>query len=215
MSSPSDILDLANWTLTGPTDARSIISASSLVNGFADERFFFVRDDAVIFKTPKTGSTTANSTKPRSELREQLYPPSNERNWPLAGEHVLNAYCAVNAVPKDDRVFIAQIHGKRWNHPVMKLSYKAKDGRVWLDVKKGPNGSDIKEKFGQIKLKKFFRYEVRVEDGKLHVTVNEKTLFYDLRKFGFKVDDKDWYFKAGAYSGPAEVAFRELERSHS
>lgn len=213
MIPPFEIIPLFNFTWTGAKDASAIVSAARLVAGFYDLDQFFVRNGVVIFKTPKTGSTTTNSTKPRSELREQLSPPSNDRNWPLVGEHVLKATCAVNAVPKGQKVYIAQIHGKRWNHPVMKLSYK--DKKLWLDVKDGPDGDDDKYDLGSMSLKKFFRYVVRVKDGILTVTANGKSKRVDLVKLGFNLHFADWYFRAGCYGSSAEVAFESLERSHS
>lgn len=211
---PRDILNLSHFSLTGPKDAASIIPAASLVAGFQDPDFFFAHADRVVFRTPKSGSTTANSKKPRSELREQIQPPSNERNWSMKGNHGMDGMCAVVAAPKDDRVFIAQIHGKRWNHPLLKLWYRAKDSKLGLDVKTGPNGSDIKNEFGKLKLKKIFDYSIAIEDGFLSVLALGKNLTFDLVTLGFSQSDADWYFKAGCYGKSAIVEYYKLEANH-
>jgi hypothetical protein len=62
------------------------------------------------FWDPEDGVTTANSSYPRSELRE-LNPKGTAANWPVTGTSVLSATVAVVTVP--DHVCIGQIHVPR------------------------------------------------------------------------------------------------------
>jgi hypothetical protein len=108
---PGSNFDLSLWELQEPIGAAgspTIISPAMLAAGYQDSYFFTDPiDGAMTFWDPENGVTTADSSYPRSELRE-MNADGSAANWPVAGTNVLAATVAITEVP--DHVCIGQIH---------------------------------------------------------------------------------------------------------
>jgi hypothetical protein len=216
---PSSLHDLSHWTLTIPGQS-TIIRAADLVAGYTNPKYFYLLSDAAMaFRATTAGFTTANSNYPRSELREQLLPPSNSANWELAGRHVLDATCRVAQLSAAKKVIIGQVHAYQGNaYPLVKLFHR--NGNIELDVKRGPlDNTDDKSKICAMKLGTWFNYQIIIEGTELMVRVDDHVLS---QKLNPDWDSNSFYFKAGAYcidaSGDpkdaAEVHFSHLSVSH-
>ena len=216
---PSFQYDLSHWTLTVPGQT-AIVRADDLVAGFQSPKYFHLMSDgSLAFVATTAGFTTANSNYPRSELREQIMPPSNARNWELFGRHELVAECNVVKLSAAKKVIIGQIHSYQGNaYPLVKLFHR--NGNIELDVKRGPlDNTDDHYKFAAQPLNQWFDYSIRIRYGVLYVTVNGKEQEVTLNE---DWDSNSFYFKAGCYcidaSGHAtdyaEVRFNKLEVSH-
>ncbi len=110
---PSQVLDLRNWYLTLPTGAKGdpdTVRQPALA-GYSSEYFRLDQNrDGVELSANAGGVTTANSSYPRSELREmdgdKLASWSNE-----TGTHTLAVRQAVTELPKaKPELVTAQIH---------------------------------------------------------------------------------------------------------
>lgn len=101
---PGGDFDLTRWALQEPVGSPgslTTIPASKLAGpkGFTDSYFYTdPADGAMVFWTPENGVHTANSSYPRSELRE-LNADGSNANWDIAGTHVLSATLAVVKIP--------------------------------------------------------------------------------------------------------------------
>src|SRR5580704_14971261 len=85
---PGKNLPLALWELQEPVGSPgspTTVGNAALEGGFHD-RYFYTdpADGAMTFWDPESGVTTANSSYPRSELRE-LNADGTQANWPVAG----------------------------------------------------------------------------------------------------------------------------------
>src|SRR5262245_3266470 len=87
----SVMIDLSTWNLTLPVgEPAVVIETAQLVGGYQDP-YFQSSSTGVYFWVPVNGSTTANASYPRSELRE-TYADGQLRNWTYAGaDNVLSA----------------------------------------------------------------------------------------------------------------------------
>jgi hypothetical protein len=108
---PGSNFDLSLWELQEPVGSAgspTTVSPAALVAGFHDSYFFTdPNDGAMTFWDPESGVTTADSSYPRSELRE-MNGDGSPANWPVTGTSTLSATVAVTEVP--DHVCIGQIH---------------------------------------------------------------------------------------------------------
>jgi hypothetical protein len=218
---PGGNFDLTHWYLGLPVDSSggttgdsASISAAQLVAGYSNALYFYTGPDgAMTFWAPVTGATTPGSSYPRSELREQIFPPSNDLNWRAYGTHILDAQCRVKQVPSTKKVIIGQIHTKTGDaRPLVKVY--ASDTM--------PN-TDNKLTFQNVGLNNPVSYVIRMENGLATVTVNGLS-----KSTNVFLTDPDWanqefYFKAGSYcqdnsgtsSEGSRVAFYLLSRSHA
>lgn len=232
---PSANFDLTHWKLTLPTGKEGSpdeILPAQLSYGYTHTAYFSSAraDGAMRFWAPVTGVTTGGSSYPRTELREQLNAGQNAPNWYADGTHVLDAECRIVQVPSSGRVIIGQVHGKAAPggenaNPLVKLAYDREKSSLRIQVKTSPHRDDTSESTDLVKgvkLGSLIRYQIKIVDGVVHVTVNGTTYSRD-----FYATDSDWsqtdlYFKAGAYcidnKGPssegAEVHFYHLKVSH-
>ncbi len=227
---PPARIDLSHWKLTLPVDDsgnRQGHAAEVLPDRLADggnhpEFFQVAADGALVFWCPVDGATTEGTEYPRTELRELLDPESPQVNWPAAGLHVLRARCQVREVPSSQKVIIGQIHsytGKA--RPLVKLQFYK--GRIEGLVKISPDkGQDRKLVWEEIPLNAEVDYEIRLEDGRLDVTVNGRTQSENVVANDPAWGKQTFYFKAGAYvqdnMGPstegARVVFSHLQMTH-
>ncbi len=207
---PSNNFDLTCWNLTlpiGPEGKPTIISTSTLSAGYQSKWFHTnSHDGGMLFWCPVNGSHTKGSKNPRSELRE-TFSNGALRNWSMNdGPAQLSGELAVNQVPSDGKVVIAQIHdvgdyGIK-DEPLVKLttaySDDSRNGRVYAEVRKFPDKNEQTDYTIalNISLKEKFYYALKLADGILSVSVNGNTKTIPI--------DSSWqkqklYFKAGDY----------------
>ncbi len=126
-------IDFSNWKVTLPVDIDSDgspdeYSPSQLDNGAyrnlaALDGFMFddTDEEGIIFYTQfdPNGATTANSSFPRTELRELINPSNSRDNWSLTDGGILKVRMQVLEASNNtgtgslnkDRFMMAQIHG--------------------------------------------------------------------------------------------------------
>ncbi len=228
---PSGNFDLSHWKLTLPVDPDGAgdgkateIQATELAAGFTHADYFHTgADGEIVFWCPVNGARTENTDYPRCELREVIDPADDNAAWAAAGTHVLEARCRVMEVPSSLKVIIGQIHsysGKA--RPLIKLQFYK--GRIEALVKEGPEkGKDIKLTWPSVGLDKDFKYEIKIENGLLSITVNGETQTQNVYENDPEWEQQTFYFKAGVYpqdnEGPetegARVSFSELKVTHS
>lgn len=228
---PGGNFNLTNFYLGLPVDSSggttgnsASIPAAQLVAGYTNALYFHTgADGAMVFWAPVTGATTSGSSFPRSELREQINPPSNSSNWIPFGTHVLKGQCRVTQIASTGKVIIGQIHCFTGNaRPLLKLQFN--NGVIEALVKTNSNfDPDFKQTFQNIGLSNLVTYQIKMENGQLTTTVNGVS-----QSINVFATDPDWatnglYFKAGSYcqdnvgdtNEGARVAFYELSRSHA
>jgi hypothetical protein len=123
-------IDFNHWKITLPVDLNNDskpdeFQPSSLINyGYQTEenlkQFMFddTTDTSIVFYIYPAGATTANSSYPRTELREQQTPGNNYNNWSLSEGGIMEGTLKVQAISEDNatsreyhRVIVMQIHG--------------------------------------------------------------------------------------------------------
>lgn len=228
---PGGNFNLTNFYLGLPVDSSggtngnsASITAAQLTAGYSNAFYFYTSPDgAMTFWAPVTGATTSGSSYPRSELREQISPPSNSSNWLPNGTHTLTAQCRVTQVPSSGKVIIGQIHCYTGNaRPLLKLQFN--NGVVEALVKTNSNfDPDYKFYFQNVGLSNLITYQIQQENGWLTTTVNGSN-----QTINVFATDPNWatnglYFKAGSYcqdntgttTEGARVAFYAVNRSHA
>ena len=220
---PGRNFDLSHWYLGTPDPGQSLsISAADLMAGYTNQWFFTGPDGAMVFWAPVTGGTTANSTYPRSELREQINPPDNSVNWSAAGAHILDAQCKVTRLPSTGKVIIGQIHGVLGAaRPLLKFVFTS--DTIDAQVKQKPSAdTDVHVLFPNVPFNSLITYRIVLQDGVLTMTINGVTQSVDIFANDPAWADQTFYFKAGSYcqdnSGPAtegaQVEFYQLSAAH-
>lgn len=195
-SFPSRIIDLSNWKLTLPmasdnSDAPQDILQPELAT-YQNNSWFTLTEDkkGVIFRAPVNAQTTANSSYPRSELREMTNDGAKEFFWPsITGTHTMFIDEAITATPKHKPDVVAgQIHGDDSDLIVVRLE----GSKLFL----ARNKADLFTLDDNYILGKRFTVKFVVSDGKVMVYYNNSASpVYTLDK---KV--KMAYFKAGVYT---------------
>ena len=185
-------------------------------------------EGALVFYT-SPGVTTPNSSKSRTELREQMDPGSNNTNWTFAQGGRMKGTLSVPFVSRDAngeyyRTIIMQIHGRLTNEqrdligeddnnapPVLKIYWDDGKVRVKTKVLKDLNatyeellhtdawGDDEGYNFPIEVGANKFTLEVIVSEGRMEIVFNET---YSKVYEGIHMDK--WgvfenYFKAGNY----------------
>jgi len=229
---PGGNFNLTNFYLGLPVDSSGTtngnsasVTAAQLTAGYSNAFYFYTSptDGAMTFWAFVNGATTSGSDYPRSELREQINPPSNTSNWVPYGVHLLTAQCRVTQVASNPKVIIGQIHCQTGNaRPLLKLQFN--NGVIEALVKTNSNfDPDYKFFFQNVGLNNLITYQLKMENGLLTTTVNGSN-----QSINVFATDPDWatnglYFKAGSYCqdnvGPdtegARVSFYALGRSHA
>jgi hypothetical protein len=204
---PGTNFNLSIWTLQTPVASGSSvvqIKPADLMAGYTSQWLSTAEDGAMSFWCPVTGATTSSNTHyPRSELRE-TWP---DGDWPLAGHHRLDAVCRVMQVPDNGRIIIGQIHGHVDGSEIIKLYWD--NGKLSAAVE--PNrSSETGLALGSAKIGDTIAYSLEMQDGKLKVAADGKSVAYDYTASTWKTDT--YYFKAGAYvqddTGPSSVGGR-------
>lgn len=226
-------IDLSNWKVTLPIGGPDEVEPPEILEYATVEKLkpFMYNDSiegALVFYT-YPGATTPNSSRSRTELREQMEPGSNSVNWTFSQGGRLKGTLAMDEISKDSdgkyhRTIIMQIHGRLTNAqrdligeddnnapPMLKIYWQDGKVRVKTKVLKDPAVSDTDilrtdswtddEGFNFSEEVGFdqFSLEVLVSDGRMEVILN------DTASVVYDSDDiKKWgvfenYFKAGNY----------------
>ncbi len=204
---------------------------------------------ALVFHT-YPGASTTNSSYSRTELREQMTPGSNSTNWTFKQGGNMKGRLQMSEVSKDNngkyhRAIIMQIHGRLTNvqrdligeddnnaPPMLKIYWNYGYVRVKTKVLKDLNaseteilhtdawGDDDGHTFNEYVGFNPFNLEVKVEEGKMEVILNdnEKVVYNDIHIQKWGVFEN--YFKAGNYlitqdeGAYATVKYYDLEVTH-
>lgn len=225
-------IDLKNWKVTLPIGDPTEVEPPEILNFDANpilQNYMFndEADSSLVFFT-EPGSSTANSSYSRTELREQMEPGSNTVNWTFAEGGYMKGTLRVSRVSgvsnELDRIIVMQIHGRLTNDqrdligeddnnapPVLKIYWD--DGKINvrrkilkdldvsdIDILKKDAWKDDSHWFDREVNFDSFTIEINAQDGVLEVTLLEG-------QESFRFDDihvQKWgvfenYFKAGNY----------------
>jgi len=207
-------IDLSRWNLTIPANAQIIQTAD--LQSYQSEWFRRNADGSITFYAPSSGEgidSTANSSYPRSELRETLLNGDDrEANWPLGSAplHRLSATLRVDSLAASGKAIIGQFHGEGSKVPV-KVQVTRIPGtdrfNVYMQNKPTLGGTEYKPSFtAEIAPGEVFSYDLAVTDtGLLSCTLTTAagsetlTAQFDVDSYA----DDTWYAKAGMYSQEA------------
>lgn len=156
-------IDLNNWKITLPIGNPTEVKPPDIldyenISILHDYLYNDTEEGALVFYTIK-GSSTANSKYSRTELREQMVPGSDAKNWTFAEGGKLKGTLRVSKVSGEendlDRVIVMQIHGrltdeqrhvlKKDDHnapPILKIYWDNGKLNVRRKVLKFPSVSD-------------------------------------------------------------------------
>lgn len=230
-------IDLTHWKVTIPTAGANgkVIEVEppallDYANNEVLKPFMYndSTDGSIVFHA-YPASTTTNTKFSRSELREQMVPGENNKNWTFKDGGKMRGVLSVPEISKDrsgkeHRVIIMQIHGRLTNQqrdligekdnnapPILKIYWEKGKVRVKTKVLKDKNASDTEilhedawtddegYTFDQFVGKDKFTLEVEVSEGVLKVTLN------GIEHAKYKSNSIErWgvfenYFKAGNY----------------
>jgi hypothetical protein len=183
------VLALDNWYLTlptGPPGTPDTVQQPQL-DTFSSANFRLTpAGDGVVFSTPAGGTTTKNSTFPRSELREMN--GSAKAAWSnTSGRHVLTVRQAVTALPPvKPEVVVAQIHDV--SDDVMELRVERSKLIAQYDDGKRDIVIDSNYRLGTV-----FDVQIVAADGRVQVYYNGAL------KADIGLSGSGWYFKSGCY----------------
>lgn len=208
---PGGNFDLSIWEIQLPIGSPgdpTTIAPAALEGGFHDAYFFTdPTDGAMTFFDPENGVTTANSSYPRSELRE-MSTNGTQANWAIAGTNTMVATLAVTQVP--DHVCVGQIHTgtameaglATSTKPLLELYYYA-SGAIDLAIEDSPAGSQASYSITTVPLGTKFSYTIQLTGaGTITLTVNGAPHTYTMPS---SFDGYGMYFKAGDYDQTADV----------
>jgi hypothetical protein len=228
--SPGGAFDLSLWELQEPVGnagSPTTIKPSALegANGYHDAYFYLDGAGAMTFWDPENGVTTADSSYPRSELRE-MNADGTTANWPVAGTNTLTETVAVTQVP--DHVCVGQIHiGSALDaglasstKPLLELYYY-QDGSIQVGIENGPTGGQTLHGLANVALgTKFTVSIVLTGEGSISVAIDGQASTFTMPPAFAGYGE---YFKAGDYdqtvgtdaSVGATVKFYALAVSHA
>lgn len=231
-------IDLSHWKVTLPVANEKgkpvEISPPEILN-FAKmdvaKPYMYIDSTkgGIVFHAMPTESTTKNTKYTRSELREQMEPGNNNKNWTFADGAYMSGKLAMDETTRDDdgkyhRTIIMQIHGRLTNEqrdligeddnnapPILKIYWDNGKVRVKTKVLKNVNatneellhedawGDDDGFNFEQEVGFRKFTLEVEVSKGKMVIILNGNEY-----KVYENVHMRKWsvfenYFKAGNY----------------
>jgi hypothetical protein len=224
---PGGNFNLSLWSLQLPIGSAgdpTIIQPAQLEgsSGFQDSYFYTnTSDGGMEFWDPENGVTTANSSYPRSELRE-MDSSGQDANWfPKGTTNTLDASLKVLQVP--DHVCVGQIHlgSGGSTKPLLELFYYA-NGDIKMAIEQTPAGGNEKQySVGQVPIGTKWSYKIGLTNTTISLVVNSgstKTWQMSSTFNGYGM-----YFKAGDYdqsvgsssSVGAKVEFYSLSFAHS
>ncbi|MGX1175731.1 polysaccharide lyase family 7 protein [Pseudomonas sp. R151218B TE3479] len=217
------MIDLTVWNITLPVQTPAQVVATKAMPTLKN-KYFDNNGQRIVFWAPVTGSHTGKSEYPRSELRE-TGKDGKLRNWRYnSGTNTLKGTLAVNQVPSEGRVVVAQIHAKDAPTPLLKLVYRYAKGTGNIDVEYRVKPKDKKSPViytvPNVPLNKAFSYSLQMDkQGKLSVLIGStgKQVKLDPSWYGY-----NFYFKAGVYTldnkgysnEGGKVTYTKLDVSH-
>ena len=203
-------IDLNNWKVTLPIGNPTEIEPPEILEYYnLDQLKPYMYDDydeqeqelAIVFYT-EPGSSTANSSYSRTELREQMVPGSNSTNWTFAEGGKMKGTLRLSDISTDNsgdyhRTIIMQIHGRLTNEqrdligeddnnapPVLKIYWE--DGKISvrrkvlkdidvneIDILKKESWKDEAHDFDKQVDFEQFTLEIEAKDGYLRISLNE------------------------------------------
>lgn len=196
-SYPAQRIDLSNWKLTLPiTDPNDPTLPLEIIQpelaAYEMSPWFALAADkkGVIFRAPVNAPTTANSSYPRSELREMTDHGTKDFFWLFtSGTHTLFLDEAITSAPKNKPDVVAgQIHGDNDDLIVIRLE----DKKLFV-ARSRANLVTLDDNYT---LGKRFTIKFVAQGGKISV-------YYDGAADPVYVLDKkvnQAYFKVGAYT---------------
>ncbi len=191
---PAQVLDLTNWKETLPLGTSSPIEIKQpQLNTYVIDPWFKVNAacDGVQFRAHTSAPvTTANSSYPRSELREMINNGMANAAWSnSSGTHTMFIEEAITAVPKGKKHVVAgQIHDSSDDVIVIRLEFP----KLFIDI----NGTDGPTLDPAYTLGKKFTVKFVAAAGKISIYYNgSSTAAHTLTK-----SISNSYFKAGAYT---------------
>jgi hypothetical protein len=201
---PGGNFDLSLWELQEPVGspgAPTTIAPAQLTgpNGFQDTYFFTdPTDGSMSFWDPENGVTTANSSYPRSELRE-MTAAGAEANWMSTGTHTLSATLKATMIP--DHVAVGQIHlgtgTPASTKPLLELFYYA-TGSVVMAIEQTPaGGNEVQHPVGSVPLGTEWSYVIGLSGNDITFSLNGGAVQTFAMSSTF--DQEAMYFKAGDY----------------
>lgn len=226
-------IDLSHWKVTIPTGKPDEVEPPEILDYARNEKLksFMYNDstDGSIVFYAYPAESTANSKYSRTELREQMVPGDNSKNWKFSEGAVMKGEMAMESVSKDSdgkyhKVIIMQIHGRLTNEerdligqkdnnapPVLKIYWQ--DGKIRVKTKVlvnrsvSPEGILYEEAWTDDEGRTFeeevgfgkFTLEVRVSSGKMVVSLNKNEFFVYDNPSLKRWEVFENYFKAGNY----------------
>lgn len=226
-------IDLNNWKVTLPVGNPSEVEPPEILNYASNpalQEFMYndSTDGSLVFYT-YPGSTTANSSYSRTELREQMVPGSNSVNWKFSDGAIMEGELALQEISKeasgkDHRTMVMQIHGRLSNiqrdvigassnnaPPVLKVYWQNSKIRLVTKVLKDKNVSDLdvlktsswtdgaEHYFSEVVNNDRFKLKIEASFGKLSVTLNDSETKVIESSDLERWDIFENYFKAGNY----------------
>ncbi len=202
---PGANFDLNAWKLqTLDADLKFIEKTPfELETGYTSPFFYSdSTDGSMVFRVPSNGSSTANSSYPRVELRQVL----DGANWSLSDqtEHYLTAeYKVISVAQPKPGIIIGQIHGYEDESELLKLRWTGyKPGQCYIEARFELNDATRAE-YGVtlatgLSLGDLVSYTITMKAGKITIWLNgvSATQTYTTAYFG---TTDTYYFKAGAY----------------
>ena len=231
-------IDLSHWKVTLPINNEKgkpyEIKPPEILNFASNEvakPYMYIDSlkGAIVFHAMPTESTTRNTKFSRSELREQMVPGDNNKNWTFKDGAYMKGRLAMDQVSRDasgkyHRVIIMQIHGRLTNAqrdligeddnnapPILKIYWD--NGKVRIKTKLLKNleakipeilhedawDNDEGFNFKQKVDFRKFTLEVKVSEGKMVIVLNKSEY-----KVYENIHMEKWgvfenYFKAGNY----------------
>ncbi|WP_291960605.1 polysaccharide lyase family 7 protein [Maribacter sp.] len=226
-------IDLSNWKVTLPIGSPDEVEPPEIMDYATDERLMpYMYNDStdgslVFYTTP--GSSTANSSYSRTELREQMVPGSNSTNWTFTEGGRMKGTLSVPEITTDasgefHRTLVMQIHGRLTNEqrdligeddnnapPMLKIYWQKGKVRVLTKKLKDLNATDEEilhtnawednegHTFPENIGANTFVLEIIATDGRLEVILNETDSVVYEDIHMQKWSVFENYFKAGNY----------------
>ncbi|WP_076549665.1 polysaccharide lyase family 7 protein [Maribacter ulvicola] len=226
-------IDLSNWKVTLPIGSPDEVEPPEILDYAINERLIpYMYNDStdgslVFYTTP--GSSTANSSYSRTELREQMVPGSNNTNWTFAEGGRMMGTLSVPEISTDasgnfHRTLVMQIHGRLTNDqrdligeddnnapPMLKIYWQKGKVRVLTKKLKDLNATDEEilhtdawednegHTFSEDIGIHTFNLEIIASDGRLEIILNENESVVYEDIHMQKWSVFENYFKAGNY----------------
>lgn len=226
-------IDLSHWKVTLPVGNPTEVEPPEILNYATNPtlRPFLYNDStdgSLVFYT-YPGSTTANTSYSRTELREQMVPGSNNTNWTFSKGGKMKGTLSVPEISragngKFHRTIIMQIHGRLTNEqrdrigakdnnapPVLKIYWENEKVRVVTKELIDVNASDTEilktsswrdapsHIFNKVVATGKFALEVIASEGKLTVILDDTETVTVENVHMEKWSVFENYFKAGNY----------------